>query len=321
MDKYLYLGAFREAADSLREAGHHLQALQFYNALKKFDPSLNSRFFFDIAICYQALEMHDEMREAVQKMRYGERNPEMQIGLARIYKSQGRFDLMWRLCLELKKMGYIEMLEEADLPTVRPANLTIQDESVPLPIEFSRARTRLIRRAKHKTQHHALNAAEKRREEEIRDQVIRTMYDDMCNLQEPIASGDANARSEWIRLANEIFEEFRGYSRFFPSDRFKPFSEAHKGRFLTIPDNLEQIIPDQLEFERPTSWREIDLDELIDLLLQYAIFLADDGDKQLAFTVLQIVELSNVVYAEAQRRYHVHTVHLRKLPLNLILLQ
>jgi general transcription factor 3C polypeptide 3 (transcription factor C subunit 4) len=256
--------------------------------------------------------MQEQMRDAVQNMRYGERNPEMQIGLAKIYESQGRMDLMWRLCLELKKMGYSDLLKDANLPTTRPADLSIRDEMVPLPIAFARVRTRRIRKNRPKKPHSSFNIFQRKQEEAIRDQVIRTMYDSMVSLKEPIANGDINARPEWMRIAGEIFEEFRSYPKFFPADRTKPFAGSSKGKYAVMPDLTEPTLPEQLEFEKTTSWREIGLDDLVDMILQYAIFLADDGEEERAFDILKTLEISNLAWSDAERRYLVWVISLRK---------
>jgi general transcription factor 3C polypeptide 3 (transcription factor C subunit 4) len=310
LDTSDYLELFREAADALRESGYFAEALEFYNVLKQANQSLNSRFYFDLAICYQALGRNNDMREAVQHMRYGDRDPTMQMGLAKIYESQGRIDLMWRLCLELKKMGYQELLAKNNLPTVRPAELSVLDENVPLPISFSRLRARPLKVVKSQKRLGNLSALQLKQEEAARDLVTKALFDDMCNLAQPIADGDINARSEWMRLGSEIFEEFRGYAKFFPSDPLKLYDEKDKERVVTFP--AEEEIPDQLDFELPKTWREIALDDLVDLILQYGIFLANDGAKAMCFNVLRLLERSSLAWAHRERRTAIGNVRLRK---------
>ena len=89
---------------------------------------LNSKFFFDIAICYQALGRKEDVRSSIKFIKDGERTVDFQIGLAKLYQSQGRRDLMWRLCLELRKMGEGRLLREAGLPTFKPDIGTSRNE-------------------------------------------------------------------------------------------------------------------------------------------------------------------------------------------------
>jgi general transcription factor 3C polypeptide 3 (transcription factor C subunit 4) len=85
-----YAELYKEAGDCLRESGHHSEALRFYEPLKSIAELLDSGFYFDLAICYQALDRQDDVRAALDHIRYGENNPSAQIGLAHLYHARGR---------------------------------------------------------------------------------------------------------------------------------------------------------------------------------------------------------------------------------------
>lgn len=73
-----YADLFKEAGDVLRETGHHSEALRFYEPMKKNIADLNSKFFFDIAICYQALGRKEDVRSSIKFIKDGERTADFQ---------------------------------------------------------------------------------------------------------------------------------------------------------------------------------------------------------------------------------------------------
>jgi general transcription factor 3C polypeptide 3 (transcription factor C subunit 4) len=289
-----YVDLYREAADALREAGYHSKALQFYEPLMDVMDILDSRFYFDIAICYQALGRLNDVRSAIQSIKHGDRTADAHIGLAKLYQSQGKLDLMWRLIRELRKMGKTDIVKKAGLPTTRPASLTARDEGPQIP-------SALYRRLRKDPSQRKIpkKPTERAKEEEVQNTVVRAMFDDMQSLQPAADAGDTEATMEWLSLASELFEVFRSQRAFFPRDKARPYKGA-LGNYVCLPDG-DVLDADNLEFLLPKEYRNISFDDWADLLMRYAICVADRGNRELCWTIIKVCTDANAIYSDTRR--------------------
>lgn len=116
---YEYPDLFREIGDALREEQLHQDALRFYEPLQKQPRVLDSKFYFDLAICYQALNRDDDVKRTMEALRFfkrGKRDAHFFVGLAKLYQSQGKEADMHYLVRQLKRMGKSDMVLAAGLP-------------------------------------------------------------------------------------------------------------------------------------------------------------------------------------------------------------
>jgi general transcription factor 3C polypeptide 3 (transcription factor C subunit 4) len=300
-----YVDLYREAADALREAGYHSEALQFYEPLRDVMDILDSGFYFDIAICYQALGRVSDVRSAIRSIRQSDRTADAHIGLAKLYQSQGKLDLMWRLIRELRKMGKTDIVRNAGLPTTRPSSLTARDEGPQIP-------SSLFRRLRKDPNQRKIpkKPIERAKEEHVQDIVVRAMFDDMQPLQLAADASDTEATMEWLSLASELFEVFRSQRAFFPRDKAKPYKGA-LGNYVSIPDG-DILDPDNLEFLLPKEYRKISFDDWADLLMRYAICVADRGNRELCWTIIKVCTDANAIYSDARRHLIVRITALSK---------
>jgi general transcription factor 3C polypeptide 3 (transcription factor C subunit 4) len=304
-----YADLFKEAGDCLRETGHHSEALSFYEPLLATTEILDSRFYFDIAMCYQALGRQEDVRAAINHIRYGENNPMAQIGLAKLYRAQGRIDLMWRLCIELRKRNLHDLLWKEGLPVTRPRDISEGDEAA---MEASVPKTGRANKLKHRPTTKYKTVTARKQAEQLRDVIVKAMYDELKDLEDPMKQGDSTASAEWMRIAAEMFEEFRAQSRFFPKDKSKPYmGEGWSNREIRM-EMIDILNPKKIEFERPKEWRQIPLDEWAGLLSHYAICLANENNTTECWNVINTIEKATVIYPEPERYHLVRVASLRK---------
>jgi hypothetical protein len=269
--------------------------------MKKNMAELSSKFFFDIAICYQALGRREDVRSAITFIKDGERTADFQIGLAKLYQSQGRLDLMWRLCLELRKMGEVKLLREAGLPTAKPDYTTAGNGHEMAIPRFKRQQVRGVKYKPKRRYIYNQDTSEKRRHEQLRNSVVRAIYDDLKALGEP-ESPDGSVSQKWLRLGDQLCDEFLNEKQLFPRDRHKPVTGMTDGRFVKFTENMDAARNEnELEFERPSKYRNIDFDDWVTFLLQYAISNAKAGRPAECWRVLKTIESSNVVFPEPNR--------------------
>jgi general transcription factor 3C polypeptide 3 (transcription factor C subunit 4) len=301
-----HVDMFREAADTLREAGHHAEALRLYELLMHAFDRLDSRFYFDIAICYQALGRPNDVRSAIQKIRQGDKDADVHVGLAKLYQSQGKLDLMWRLVRELKKMNKHDLVKKAGLPITKPPSLA--SRAYPsLPVQSISGRIRQNSRQKKPTK----RLTQQVKEEEVQNVVVRAMFDDMQSLQEALDLGDTDATAEWMSLANQLFEEFRCQRAFFPRDKSKAFKGVG-GHFARLPEHDEILDAEKVDFLLPKEYRNITFEDWVDLLMRYAILAADHGDYEQCWAVIKVATDANVMFLDPDRLKLVRTTALSK---------
>lgn len=286
----------REAAVALREAGMHRDALNFYEPLGCVVEELDSTYYFDIALCYQALGRTDDVRNSVKAIKRSGRGAEFELALAKLYQNQGKEELMWQLILELKKMGKVHLLLEAGLPTVRKDG------------HFSDVEGTQALENQRKTDYCSRAAILKRKRKEdstshqaLQDAVFRALYDDLLEVREQATAGDMSCLEQWLSASSEMFEEFSAQSAFFPRDRCTKFIGFGQGRLLQMSDVDTILEAESLEFEIPTAFRLISFDEWLDLIMRYATSLAALGRARRCKKVLQASTEANIFWAEPTR--------------------
>jgi general transcription factor 3C polypeptide 3 (transcription factor C subunit 4) len=299
---------FKEAGDCLRETGHHEIALEFYEPILQQSSNLDSRFYFDIAICYQALGRLDDVRAAINHIKYGDDNPLAQIGLAKLYQAKGRLDLMWRIVSQLKRRELHDMIHREGLPLQRPANVAEENESsAALRLQGG---NRIIMKLKHIGSKNK-RASTRRQAAALRGVIVKAMYDDLKNLEPAMVAGDEFSLQEWLRIATELYLEFSGNSRFFPSEKTKSYlGEAWEERKLQL-ETVDILNPTKIQYMKPQDWRQIAFDDWTELLSHYGVRLSQQGRTTQSKTVLDTIGLSNVIYPEPERIYIVRIASLR----------
>ncbi|KIW02795.1 hypothetical protein, variant [Verruconis gallopava] len=318
---YEYPDLFREIGDALREEELHQDALRFYEPIQRQTQSIDSRFYFDIAICYQALGREEEVKrtmEALRLFKRGARDANFYVGLAKLYQSQGREKDMQYLVRQLRRMGKSDLVLAAGLPLPRGTTRAERGQTVAdddqsesgddISHEGSdfrplRARSGRVRKDK------------RLERQKFREGVVRNLYDQLLELSKGLADQDPDAVTDWTNLADQLMDEFKTEKLFFPRERATKFTGFERWqRTVTVPegDAVFRESPDS-EKEVPQFYCNIHFDEWLDVLLQLALQHARNGQKDLCWDVMKTVQSANIFLHEPERMQKKRNVSLGKL--------
>jgi general transcription factor 3C polypeptide 3 (transcription factor C subunit 4) len=313
-DAYInqYPDLFREVGDALREARLHQEALRFYEPLKNRLEAVDSRFCFDLAICYQTLGRDEDYKNSLQIFKRNARDPQYHIGLAKLYQSQGRDADMWHLIKQLRRVGKTKMVRDAGLPLVPPE---VEQEAGQKP-NAGAARSPAVGTPSNREQSQEQPSAKRRygegrrlRQERIerdhqQDMIIGSLWQDMKALDQAVDAGDPEALSEWLGIANEVFDDFRDQQAFFPRDRHLKFIGYGRWRkILNLPED-EQFIPEDGQTEDkdiPAHYRNIHFDDWLEWILHLAMRYAKNSNRESCWDVLNVAASANI-FAHDQPR-------------------
>lgn len=307
---------FREVGDALREAKLHQEALRFYEPLKNKLEAVDSRFCFDLAICYQALGRDEDYKSSLQIFKRNARDPQYHIGLAKLYQSQGRDADMWHLIKQLRRVGKTKLVRDAGLPLVQPEGVdteaTVQKtgEAVTSPVVYTppqRDHSQELTSAKRRYGEGRRLRQERIERDHQQDMIINSLWQDMKALDSAVDAGDPDALSEWLGIANEVFEDFQGQQSFFPRDRHLKFIGYGRWRkVLNLPDD-EQFIPAGEEDgptedkDIPVHYRRIHFDDWLEWILLLAMRYAKNSNRDSCWDVLNVAANANIFAHEQPR--------------------
>jgi general transcription factor 3C polypeptide 3 (transcription factor C subunit 4) len=303
---YEYPDLFREIGDALREEQLHEDALRFYEPIQRQPDGVDSRFYFDIAICYQALGREDDVNKTMDALRLfkrGARDANFYVGLAKLYQSQGKEKDMHYLVRQLKRMGKSDLVLAAGLPlpreTTRPTRgqTAIEDDEESLSGRegsvFHQIRARPVRVRKDR----------RIEQQRFREGVVRSLYDQLLELGEGLAEQELEAVTDWINIADQLFDEFKGEKLFFPRERATKFTGFDRWqRTVTVPDG-DILFRESTESEKevPQHYCNIHFEEWLDVLLQLALQHARQGKKDACWDVMKTIQLANIFVHEPER--------------------
>jgi general transcription factor 3C polypeptide 3 (transcription factor C subunit 4) len=317
---YEYPDLFREIGDALREEQLHQDALRFYEPIQRQRKGVDSRFYFDIAICYQALGRTDDVNTTMETLRLfkrGGRDANFYVGLAKLYQSQGKEAEMLSIIRQLKRMGKSEVVIAAGLPlpreTTRPptrGNTAMEgdDESIS-GIDGGMFRSMRARSTKARRERKIEQA-------KFRDKIIQNLHDQLRALEDGVSSEDESAVLDWINIADQLLDEFKTEKLFFPRERAVKFTGYERWqRTVTVPagdTNFADEVDDDKEI--PQHYCGIHFDEWLDMLLQLALQYARQGKDQMCWGVMATIQAANVFthVSEPERAQKKHNVSLSK---------
>jgi general transcription factor 3C polypeptide 3 (transcription factor C subunit 4) len=274
-----------DAASALREAGNYSEALRFYESLQATNELIDTRTYFDMAVCYQALGRFDEVRAIIRNIREGPQNPDLKLGLAKLYQAQGKIDLMWRMIFELKRLGKLDMARQAGLPTTKPDSLKLQEPQAGRSDVKRRRKIRFPHRPKSKYAREQLA-----KEEVLQNTIIHAVLQDLRLLQDDVEAGKPDALSEWFALARELFEDFNSQKILMMRDRTK-----------RIMDKDVEAAENSPEVALLRNYRGIEFQIWMDFLLEYGIRLADSDKLDQGLEVLKVAEEAAIISADRER--------------------
>jgi general transcription factor 3C polypeptide 3 (transcription factor C subunit 4) len=312
---YEYPDLYREIGDALREEELHQDALRFYEPIRRQTQGIDSRFYFDIAICYQALGRDDDVKstmEALRLFKRGARDANFYVGLAKLYQSQGKETDMQYLIRQLKRMGKSELILSAGLPlprdTTRPARgQTVVDDDMESQSgregsQFRQVRARSVRVRKDK----------RIEQQRFREGVVRNLYDQLLEVGEELAEQESESVTDWVNIADQLLEEFRLEKLFFPRERATKFTGFDRWQRTVIVPEADILFRESTESEKevPQHYCDIHFDEWLDVLLQLALQHARQGRRDHCWDVMKTIQLANIFAHEPERMQRKRNVSL-----------
>jgi general transcription factor 3C polypeptide 3 (transcription factor C subunit 4) len=281
--------------------------LRFYEPLKKRPEALDSRFCFDLAICYQTLGREEDYKNSLQIFKRNARDPQYHIGLAKLYQSQGKEEDMWHLIKQLKRMGKSDLIRNAGLPLLRPVDESgisqsidnaTRGEATPPVRQLSEEQG-----AKRRYANHRRRLREKEQYDQQQDMIIGSLWTDLKALQQDVDAGDLDAEAEWLGIANEVFDDFRDQKLFFPRDRHTKFMGYQRWkRTVNLPEDDQLFATEVVRDEEiPVHYRNIHFDDWLDFILQLALRHAKYGNSESCWDVLNVAQNANI-FAHDQPR-------------------
>jgi general transcription factor 3C polypeptide 3 (transcription factor C subunit 4) len=315
---YEYPDLFREIGDALVVEQLHQDALRFYEPIQRQPQGIDSKFYFDIAICYQALGRDDDVKrtmEALRLFKRGARDVNFYVGLAKLYQSQGKETDMHYLIRQLRRMGKSDLVLAAGLPlprdTARPVRgQTIIEEDDESQSdregsqEFRQVRARSVRVRKGK----------RIEQQKFRERVVRNLYDQLLQLGQGLANQEPDAVADWVNIADQMLEEFKLEKLFFPREKATRFTGFDRWqRTVVLPEN-DMMFRGSTESEKevPQHYCDIHFDEWLDVLLQLALQQARQGRKDICWDVMKTIQAANIFAHEPERMRKKRNVSLGK---------
>ncbi|CAF9918366.1 MAG: hypothetical protein GOMPHAMPRED_001501 [Gomphillus americanus] len=167
---------------------------------------------------------------------------------------------------------------------------------------------------KKRRQHHRKKALESENQEDLQPAFLR-----LLDLKENLVSGDNAARNTWIESVRHLLRKFRETRVFFPYDRNVKFhgytAEAQakalrpKAKQMEIDMELAEMLNvpmDQLpEDNIPDEFCCVPFDDWLDVFLQLAFMMGEDGKRQDCYSILDLVGACNVFYYNKEYMFRI----------------
>ncbi|PGH19184.1 hypothetical protein AJ80_04154 [Polytolypa hystricis UAMH7299] len=266
-----YGDLFRDAADALKDAGLHLDALRFYTPLQQTNEYADTSLFMSMAECHAACQNDEEAENCyLTVVEYDEENIEVRAKLAQFYEKLGMTEQALTYVNEALELGRQEFMPRRkrrlgsrieqlvkEFRALETEGDTTLDHAAPdeggmsPPGEDEQIATRsapmaLTGYTPASTQRERRRGAQERAA--IRSH-IQYLFSKMLELQPLMRSGDEDATEDWLDIADALIRDFRSNRVFFPLQRRMTFlgysreAQRKAGRLKakTIMDDVEEM--------------------------------------------------------------------------------
>ncbi|TVY19441.1 Transcription factor tau subunit sfc4 [Lachnellula arida] len=289
----------RKVADAFVDFGLYGSALRFYKPLKEIAEENTASLNIQMGKCFLEQKFEDEAEERFKEaIRLDDSDTEARELLASIYDERGEeksaFDLINQVC-ERKR------LQEPEPDLSRP---TPQRKQRMPRIKLASASERMTLEIL-----------------EAQCHTIKTKLEGMRN-------GEAEATKMWIAAAQNLTQEFRNVTTFYPlSDRSSKARVYEAGDLASMADRLSQswsIVPipnsiltstglgaelsDYATAPRniPEDYRNISFGTWLDIFMEYAICLAKRGEQQECYEIVEAASEAIVFCYSREYKFQIH---------------
>ncbi|KAJ5466320.1 hypothetical protein N7530_010107 [Penicillium desertorum] len=307
-----YGDLFREVADALKQVGLFEEALRYYTPIQQTAEHADISFFMAMADCCMQLgKMEDAESCYLLVAEHDASHMESRVLLAKLYESLGMSEQAMKYVGEAVLIGRQENRSKRRRKDTRLEQLAI---------EFKMAESEPLRSIAPKpTQAPTLMAAPSapgkgraQPGEGTRTDDIQFLYAKLLELNPQVKDGVSVAIEDWLDIADALLRDFRNNRAFYPMDRsiaFRGYSTGvkHKNQTKngTMMDEMQQmagrlqetlgdVAEEPLQGAIPTDYHGIPFDEWLDIFLQYALLVAEQGEPEEAYETLDSAAVASI---------------------------
>ncbi|KAJ5106297.1 hypothetical protein N7456_002972 [Penicillium angulare] len=305
-----YGDLFREVADALKDYGLPEEAYRFYHPIQNTSEYADVGYFIAMADCCMQLEKHDDAEGYYLTVaEHDSKNMESRVGLAKLYESLNMSDEAMKFANEAVLLGRqeggkrrrkdtrLEQLADEfrkgdNLKSLRPiapkptAGFTFRDAS-------------------------NLNQGDTGpSEESMRAENAQFLYGKLQQLEPFVKEGDSESIEDWLDIADALLRDFRSNKVFYPMARTMEFQgysrKDKKGKERTLLDEAQAMAgrllknssagrsDEPMSDSIPNEYYGIPFDEWLDMFLQYALLVTDQGEIEEAYEALDSASVANI---------------------------
>ncbi|KAF3028568.1 transcription factor TFIIIC subunit tfc4 [Penicillium rubens] len=308
-----YGDLFREVADALKQVGLFEEALRYYTPIQQTAEHADISFFMAMADCCMQLgKMEDAESCYLLVAEHDASHMESRVLLAKLYESLGMSEQAMKYVGEAVLIGRQENRSKRRRKDTRLEQLAI---------EFKMAETEPLRSIAPKpTQattfmNAAPSAPGKGRAqpgEGTRTDDIQFLYAKLLELNPQVKDGVSVAIEDWLDIADALLRDFRNNRAFYPMDRsiaFRGYSTGVKHKNQTkngammdemqqmagrLQETLGDVAEEPLQGAIPTDYHGIPFDEWLDIFLQYALLVVEQGEPEEAYETLDSAAVASI---------------------------
>ena len=151
---------------------------------------------------------------------------------------------------------------------------------------------------------------------------IRGNWETLQSCRNDLAQGDEDALESFMDAANSMLVDFKNAKVFYPGteggkDRHQRFTgygkrssvlndlEAMKARLLGDQESAEAALRQSQE-DLPTDFHDINFKDWLDIFCEYALYLAQDGQRETCYETLQTAHHANIFYHDTGSSQQIH---------------
>ncbi|KAI9668670.1 MAG: transcription factor TFIIIC subunit tfc4 [Trizodia sp. TS-e1964] len=309
---YDYPDLFRDIADNLLEAGHHNEALKFYEPLQHVDGFADLNIYFQMAKSYRAVDNTNEAQQCYETiLEQDSTNINARVQLAQIYEEQNMPEKAFSYVSEVIALSRVDQDSRQNLkPGVLDLYYTATSQGYP----FQRRNT--IRKSANNESIH------------LSDEAFILQYNRLQFFAEGMRAEDGQAVIEWMEAARILIDDFRASKVLYPlRNRTQAFakekgkkhssSKSRTGAFFmgdmeAMAKRLKASLghsAQETEFRQPqvhTEYRSTPFSLWLDIFLEYAMCLIKQGQKEEAFQVCISARDSTAFYNSPASAFRIH---------------
>ena len=211
-----YSDLYRDAADSLQQAGLYEDALEYYEPLKRVSPVPGDEALFHLQIgrCYLKVQKYREAEECFQTaISYDQDNIEARVQLARLYEEIDEQEQAFVCVNELIKLRRAQNRKKKKA----------QEEDDERPVDNDTLMLAAVRRRNAYRSKRLMNLEERRKQEAATAERLLEQYSIMRLEKAGMRANESEATKAWMAAAADMIEDFRGYKTFYSWDKYVRF--------------------------------------------------------------------------------------------------